>query len=68
MESSEKTEQSQDDNTTKPDTKPPTEKELKENAEKLKMDETQNDEQKSGSKCEVRCICSSFNDMGQDSS
>jgi len=65
-ESSEKMEQSQD-NTIKLDTKPSTEKEPKENEEKLKMDETHNAEQKSGSKCEVRCFCCSFYDLGQDS-
>jgi len=57
VESSEKMEQSQDNNTIKLDTKLSTEKEPKENEEKLKMDETHNAEQKSGSKCEVRCLC-----------
>lgn len=66
-ESSEKMEQSQDNNTIKLDTKPSTEKEPKENEEKHKMDETHNAEQKSGSKCEVRCFCGSFYDLGQDS-
>jgi hypothetical protein len=58
-------EQSQDNNTIKLDTKPSTEKEPKENEEKLKMDETHNAEQKSGSKCEVRCFCSSLYDLGK---
>jgi len=64
VESSEKMEQSQD-NTIKLDTKPSTEKEPKEDEEKLKMDETHNAEQKSGSKCEVRCFCRSFYDLSQ---
>jgi len=66
IESSEKIEQSQD-NTIKLDTKPSTEKEPKEDEEKLKMDETHNAEQKSGSKCEVRYFCVSFYDLSQDS-
>jgi len=67
VESSEKMVQSQDNNTIKLDTKPSTEKEPKEDEENLKMDETHNAEQKSGSKCEVRYFCGSFYDMGQDS-
>jgi len=66
VESIEKMEQSQDNKTIKLDTKPSTEKEPKDDEEKLKIDETHNAEQKSGSKCEVRCFCGSFYDLDQD--